>query len=209
MLPCILLVASVLLARHVLRSAVAYPVDTEQAVFSSTHGYGRKDTKVLILGGGVAGVVAARTLHEQGIDDFMILEARPELGGRLMSHEFGMDGNRWMVEVGANWVQGTQTEGRATEVAVDSVKEVDTVALMPAREGMEAGCDHSRTGPRSPLHLPAAGTRPIARESVAHCQKPAESSASCARWVRALRPAAGPLEYVLISRYPRLQRCTR
>lgn len=69
----------------------------------------RKDAKVLILGGGVAGVIAARTLHEQGIDDFMIIEARPELGGRMMSREFGAAGNRWMVELGANWVQGTQT----------------------------------------------------------------------------------------------------
>ena len=69
----------------------------------------RKDTTVLILGGGVAGVTAARTLHEQGIDDFIILEARHELGGRMMSHTFGAAGEDWTVEVGANWVQGTQT----------------------------------------------------------------------------------------------------
>ncbi|PIL26397.1 hypothetical protein GSI_12154 [Ganoderma sinense ZZ0214-1] len=70
---------------------------------------GRRDTKVLILGGGVAGVTAARTLHEQGIDDFIIIEARHELGGRMMSHAFGAAGKHWTVEVGANWVQGTQT----------------------------------------------------------------------------------------------------
>ena len=45
-----------------------------------------RDTKVLILGGGVAGVTAARTLHEEGID--FIVEARHELGG-MMSHTFG------------------------------------------------------------------------------------------------------------------------
>lgn len=73
-------------------------------------GHRRKDAKVLILGGGVAGIIAARTLHERGIDDFIILEARNELGGRMMSHSFGVEGNQWMVEVGANWVQGTQTE---------------------------------------------------------------------------------------------------
>lgn len=44
--------------------------------------------KVIILGGGVAGVIAARTLHEKGIDDFLIVEARSELGGRVMSHSF-------------------------------------------------------------------------------------------------------------------------
>lgn len=42
--------------------------------------------QVLILGGGVAGVIAARTLQERGISDFIIVEARHELGGRLMSH---------------------------------------------------------------------------------------------------------------------------
>ncbi len=31
---------------------------------------------VLILGGGVAGVIAARTLHERGITNFKIVEAR-------------------------------------------------------------------------------------------------------------------------------------
>jgi len=45
--------------------------------------------KVLILGGGVAGIIAARTLHQRGIEDFIIIEARPELGGRLMSTKFG------------------------------------------------------------------------------------------------------------------------
>jgi len=79
---------------------------------------------VLILGGGVAGktsnssqacnlknnnllgVIAARTFYEQGID-FLIIEARGELGGRMMSHSF----SGITVEAGANWVQGTQTGG--------------------------------------------------------------------------------------------------
>ncbi|OSX57036.1 hypothetical protein POSPLADRAFT_1158026 [Postia placenta MAD-698-R-SB12] len=72
---------------------------------------GRRDTKVLILGGGVAGVTAARALYEQGVTDFMIVEARGELGGRLTSQTFGAPGRQYTVEVGANWVQGTQTGG--------------------------------------------------------------------------------------------------
>ncbi len=36
----------------------------------------KKDASVLILGGGVAGVIAARTLHEQGITNFTIVEAK-------------------------------------------------------------------------------------------------------------------------------------
>ncbi|GBE87489.1 hypothetical protein BKA93DRAFT_895621 [Sparassis latifolia] len=73
----------------------------------------RADTgnaRVLILGGGVAGVIAARTLHKQGITNFTIVEARGELGGRLQTETFGAPGNEWNIERGANWVQGTQTD---------------------------------------------------------------------------------------------------
>jgi len=58
--------------------------------------------KVIILGGGIAGVIAARTLHQNGIDDFLLVEARHELGGRMMSYTFA---NK-TIEQGANWIQG-------------------------------------------------------------------------------------------------------
>ena len=61
--------------------------------------------KVLILGGGIAGVIAARTLHQNGIDDFLIVDALNELGGRVMSQNFA----GITMEMGATWVQGTQT----------------------------------------------------------------------------------------------------
>lgn len=51
-----------------------------------------------------AGIIAARTLHEQGHDNFVIVEARDELGGRMKSHNFSGQ----TVEAGANWIQGTQ-----------------------------------------------------------------------------------------------------
>ena len=79
--------------------AVAVPVSSTPSISASKH------HKVLILGGGVAGVIAARTLHQNGIDDFLIVEARHELGGRMMSHTFA---NK-TIEQGANWIQGTQT----------------------------------------------------------------------------------------------------
>ena len=47
-----------------------------QTPFSSA----QKDARVLILGGGMAGVTAARTLYDQGIDDFLVIEARHEVG---------------------------------------------------------------------------------------------------------------------------------
>jgi len=67
---------------------------------------GQKDATVLILGGGVSGIIAAKTLTEKGITDFKIIEARDELGGRLQSETFGEPGRQVTVEVGANWVQG-------------------------------------------------------------------------------------------------------
>ncbi|KAF8064162.1 amine oxidase [Lyophyllum atratum] len=89
--------------------AAATIVDSYSIPDANTEVTHRKDAahdfRVIILGGGVAGIIAARTLHEQGINDFVILEARDELGGRLKSTSFAGK----TVELGANWVQGTQT----------------------------------------------------------------------------------------------------
>jgi len=71
--------------------------------------------QVLVLGGGVAGIIAARSLHSKGVDDFVIIEARDELGGRLRSHDFGGT----TVEVGANWIQGTQAPGGLANPILD------------------------------------------------------------------------------------------
>jgi polyamine oxidase len=57
--------------------------------------------KVAILGGGVAGISAAKNLVAHGITDFVIIEARDELGGRAHDVEFA--GIR--VEKGCNWVR--------------------------------------------------------------------------------------------------------
>lgn len=58
-----------------------------------------RDATVLILGGGVSGIIAAKTLTEKGITDFKIIEARDELGGRLHSETFGEPGRQVTVEV--------------------------------------------------------------------------------------------------------------
>jgi len=41
--------------------------------------------RIAILGGGLSGLLAARTLHRHGIHDFVLLEARSALGGRITS----------------------------------------------------------------------------------------------------------------------------
>ena len=60
------------------------------------------DADVLILGAGMSGISAAKSLYEHGVKNFMILEARDRIGGRMRSEEFG--GIR--VELGEQWIYG-------------------------------------------------------------------------------------------------------
>ncbi|CAH1160234.1 unnamed protein product [Phaedon cochleariae] len=46
-------------------------------------------TPIIIIGAGSAGISAATRLLENGIDDFLILEAESQIGGRIRSVEFG------------------------------------------------------------------------------------------------------------------------
>ncbi|XP_066269835.1 uncharacterized protein [Branchiostoma lanceolatum] len=61
-----------------------------------------EERKVVIVGAGIAGIAAAKTLHENGVEDFVILEGSDRIGGRMRQVEFG----GVKVELGANWVQG-------------------------------------------------------------------------------------------------------
>lgn len=69
-------------------------------------------TQVLVLGGGIAGVTAAQTLVNNAITEFLIVEYNGDLGGRVAHTTFGeqSDGTPYVVELGANWAQGLQTE---------------------------------------------------------------------------------------------------
>ena len=58
---------------------------------------------VLILGAGIAGISAARTLEVNGITDFLVLEATDRVGGRM--REYDRPG-KVPLEVGAHWIQG-------------------------------------------------------------------------------------------------------
>ncbi len=63
----------------------------------------RSDAEVLILGAGVAGISAAKTLSDGGITNFLILEAQDKIGGRVKNMVLP-SGIR--LELGANWIQG-------------------------------------------------------------------------------------------------------
>lgn len=57
---------------------------------------------VIIIGGGMAGLAAANYFVKNGMEDFIILEARKRLGGRIIS--IPMKNHK--VELGANWIHG-------------------------------------------------------------------------------------------------------
>ncbi|KAJ8716683.1 hypothetical protein PYW07_003310 [Mythimna separata] len=57
---------------------------------------------ILIIGAGMAGLSAANYLLKNGMQDFVILEARKRIGGRIISIPM----KNQNVELGANWIHG-------------------------------------------------------------------------------------------------------
>ncbi|MCW1958707.1 MAG: FAD-dependent oxidoreductase, partial [Mycobacterium sp.] len=63
-----------------------------------------RDVDVIVIGAGIAGLAAARTLTEAGLS-CMVLEARDRIGGRIWTS------NEWpglRVDLGASWIHGTE-----------------------------------------------------------------------------------------------------
>ena len=58
---------------------------------------------VIVVGGGFAGVTAARDLHKRGLST-ILLEARDRIGGRTWTEER----HGWKVELGGTWIHWTQ-----------------------------------------------------------------------------------------------------
>ena len=61
---------------------------------------GQTDADVLILGAGMAGLGAAETLSQRGITNFLIIDQRDKIGGRIQTEEFGGG----IVELGPQWL---------------------------------------------------------------------------------------------------------
>jgi monoamine oxidase len=79
---------------------------------------------VLVVGGGLAGLAAARSLTAAG-RSVLVLEARDRVGGRIVNEDIG-DGK--IVEMGGQWAGPTQDKilGLATELEVATFPTYDT-----------------------------------------------------------------------------------
>jgi monoamine oxidase len=86
------------------------------------------DADVVVVGAGLAGLVAARQVQRQGASA-VVLEARDRVGGRLLNHPIG-DGK--VVEVGGQWIGPTQD--RIAALAKDM--KVDTFPTLVSGENV-------------------------------------------------------------------------
>ena len=58
--------------------------------------------RVVVVGGGAAGLAAASKLFSAGLEEVLVLEASDQLGGRILSCDFGGK----TIEMGAQWIHG-------------------------------------------------------------------------------------------------------
>ncbi|WP_026999154.1 flavin monoamine oxidase family protein [Eisenibacter elegans] len=66
--------------------------------------------KVIILGGGIAGLGAAYRLQQLGLD-FTVIEGRKRLGGRIFTHTIDPEAGQ-TIELGAEWIGNSHTQMR-------------------------------------------------------------------------------------------------
>ncbi|BFZ02164.1 hypothetical protein BsWGS_05203 [Bradybaena similaris] len=66
----------------------------------------KRQPKVVIIGGGIAGLAAGKYLELEGFKDYVVLEASDRIGGRIWS--VPVDNNGHKAEMGANWIHGVK-----------------------------------------------------------------------------------------------------
>ncbi|XP_003704750.2 uncharacterized protein LOC100878001 [Megachile rotundata] len=63
-------------------------------------------TKLVVIGAGIAGLAAARTLENANFKDYLLIEAQNEVGGRIQSIPW----NKNWIENGAQFIHGDQSQ---------------------------------------------------------------------------------------------------
>ncbi|KAJ8281051.1 hypothetical protein GJAV_G00062950 [Gymnothorax javanicus] len=63
---------------------------------------GHRQPRIVVIGAGLAGLAAAKTLLENGFTDVTVLEASDRIGGRVKSVQQG----KTTLELGATWIHG-------------------------------------------------------------------------------------------------------
>ena len=77
-------------------------------------------TKYIIIGAGLSGLTTAYQLHKSGETDFMVLESRDRIGGRILTKDH--------VDFGATWFQGhhEQVHSILDELGIDRFLQYST-----------------------------------------------------------------------------------
>jgi len=81
-----------------------------------------RQQKVLILGAGIAGLAAARVLHDAGFQ-VQILEGRQRIGGRIWTSHAWQD---VPLDLGASWIHGTEGNPIAQIAAARGIRTAPT-----------------------------------------------------------------------------------
>jgi monoamine oxidase len=92
-----------------------------------------KQSSVIVVGAGFAGLTAAKVLAESGCD-VTVLEARARVGGRVLNHRFA-DGLH--VEIGGQWVGPTQDRilSLCSELNIELFETYDTGKAVVSFDG--------------------------------------------------------------------------
>ena len=91
------------------------------------------DTEVAVIGGGAAGVAAARRLHDAGVN-CLIVEARPRLGGRA----FTITASGFAMDLGCGWLHSAE-RNPWTEIAIAQGHTIDKAPPPWDRSSLETG----------------------------------------------------------------------
>jgi monoamine oxidase len=94
----------------------------------------KSDVAVVVVGGGSAGVAAARHLKDAGID-CLLVEARDRLGGRAYSH---VDANGHALDLGCGWLHSAD-HNPWVQVAAEQGAAIDKTPPPWSRTSLEIG----------------------------------------------------------------------